>query len=458
MPLSHPGRTARRGRRRGGRRGRWAGWRGRRRWGTGRIGRVRRGFGRAWRWGLRRGRRLGASARAGLDRLLQARWSAGLGRLPGMPKRSPYIFYVGPFYGAGGYNYEARAVLKQLLEAGFTVRVLPPPPAGRWWAGLEIDDHLGSLFPLLHRPVRGRRPQVSLIHATPDAFGAAAPGTIRIGRTMFEADRLPPGWVAACRSMHAIWVPSHFNYHTFAASGVDPRRLRVLPVGVDTQLYHPAAPPLPLPGARGFRFLSVFSWLQRKGWPLLIEAFAREFHPDEDVTLVLKTYPGVAPIIQGFIAGLRLPWEGTAPIILDQRALSARQLAGLYTACDAFVLPTRGEGWGLPLQEAMAAGLPVIATRWSAQTDFLNDDNAYLIDLEGLEPAPPHVELGHLYGGLHWAKPSLHHLQALMRHVFTHRAEARAKGARARHDAVHRWDVRLTGPAFAHELARWVQG
>src|SRR5690606_9479193 len=126
------------------------------------------------------------------------------------------------------------------------------------------------------------------------------------------------------RSMHTIWVPSHFNYHTFAASGVDPRRLRVLPVGVDTQLYHPAAPPLPLPDARGFRFLSVFSWLQRKGWPLLIEAFAREFHPDEDVTLVLKTYPGVAPIIQGFIAGLRLPWEGTAPIILDQRALSAR--------------------------------------------------------------------------------------------------------------------------------------
>ena len=375
-----------------------------------------------------------------------------------MPKRSPYVYYVGPFYGPGGYNYEARAVLRHLLDAGFIVRVQPPPPPGRWWAGLEIDDHLGHLFHLLHRPARGRRPQVSLVHATPDAFFAAPPGTVRIGRTMFEADRLPPAWVAACGTMHAVWVPSHFNYHTFAASGVDPRKLRILPVGVDSALFRPDAPPMPVPGARGFRFLSVFTWLQRKGWPLLVEAYLREFHPDEDVTLILKTNPGVAPILEAFVTGLRLPWDGHAPIIVDQRGLPAPHLAGLYAACHAFVLPTRGEGWGLPLMEAMAAGLPVIATRWSAQTDFLNDDNAYLINLEGLEPAPPHVELGHLYGGRLWAKPSIDHLRALMRHVFTHREEARTKGMRARHDVVHRWDVRLTGPAFAHELARWVRG
>jgi len=374
-----------------------------------------------------------------------------------MPRRSPYIYYIGAFYGAGGYPYEARTVLKHLLDAGFTVRVLPSPPKGPWWNGLEIDEAFGRLFQLLRHPVRGRRPRVTVVHMTPEAFGAARGRGVRIGRTMFEADRLPRRWVAACNRMHAIWVPSPFNYHTFAQSGVDPRKLRVLPVGVDTRLYHPQAPPQPLPGARGFRFLSVFSWLRRKGWPLLVEAFAREFHPGEDVTLVLKTSPGAAAAVREFVQSLRLPWAATAPILVDERPLSAAEMAGLYTACDAFVLPTRGEGWGLPLLEAMASGLPVIATRWSAPADFLHEGNAYLIDLERLEPAPPDVELGHLYGGLRWAKPSVDHLRALMRHVFTHRSEARAKGQRARLDAVSLWDTRVTGPAFVQELAQWVR-
>ncbi|HEY8495839.1 MAG TPA: glycosyltransferase [Limnochordales bacterium] len=374
-----------------------------------------------------------------------------------MPRRSPYINYIGAFYGAGGYPYEARTVLKHLLDAGFTVRVLPPPPKGRWWRGLEIDEGLGRMFALLRQPVPGRRPHVTVVHMTPEAFGAARRSTVRIGRTMFEADRLPPRWVTACNRMHAIWVPSRFNYQTFAASGVDPRKLRVLPVGVDTELYNPRATPLPLPGARGFRFLSVFTWIRRKGWPLLVEAYVREFHPAEDVTLVLKTTPGAATVIREFLRSLRLPWAGTARIVVDERPLSAAEMAGLYTACHAFVLPTRGEGWGLPLLEAMASGLPVIATRWSAPTEFLHDGNAYLIDVERLEPAPRDVELGHLYGGLRWAKPSITHLRALMRHVFTHQEEARAKGERARREAVTRWDTRVTGPAFVQELAQWVR-
>src|SRR5690606_6170044 len=261
--------------------------------------------------------------------------------------------YIGAFYGAGGYPYEARTVLRHLLGAGFTVRVLPPPPKGRWWRGHEVDEGLGGMFELLRQPVRGRRPQVTLVHMTPEAFGAARRGSVRIGRTMFETDRLPPRWVRACARMHAIWVPSRFNYHTFAASGVDPRKLRVLPVGVDTRLYHPGAAPLPLPGARGFRFLSVFSWIRRKGWPLLVEAYVREFHPAEDVTLVLKTSPGAATVIREFLRSLRLPWERTARIVVDERPLSAAEMAGLYTACHALVLPSRGGGWGLPLPDAV---------------------------------------------------------------------------------------------------------
>jgi uncharacterized membrane protein YgcG len=50
--------------------------------------------------------------------------------------------------------------------------------------------------------------------------------------------------------------------------------------------------------------------------------------------------------------------------------LSSRELAMFYRGCDAFVLPSHGEGWGLPTHEAMAMGLPVVTTDWGGSTEF----------------------------------------------------------------------------------------
>ena len=63
-------------------------------------------------------------------------------------------------------------------------------------------------------------------------------------------------------------------------------------------------------------------------------------------------------------------------------------MPALYRAADCFVLPTRGEGFGRPLLEAMAAGVPVIATRWGGHTDFLDDQHAYLVEVEALVEVP----------------------------------------------------------------------
>jgi len=60
----------------------------------------------------------------------------------------------------------------------------------------------------------------------------------------------------------------------------------------------------------------------------------------------------------------------------------------LYKGADCFVLPSRGEGWGRPHIEAMSMGLPAIATNWSGNTEFMLEDNSYLIPINGLEPVP----------------------------------------------------------------------
>ena len=112
------------------------------------------------------------------------------------------------------------------------------------------------------------------------------------------------------------------------------------------------------------------------------------------------------------------------------------QMGALYRSADCFVLPTRGEGWGMPILEAMACGLPVICTDWGAQTEFINSDICYPIQVKRLIPAKAKCPY---YAGFEWADPDSEHLRQLMRYVYEHRAEAREKGGLAAQTAISKW-------------------
>jgi glycosyltransferase involved in cell wall biosynthesis len=246
---------------------------------------------------------------------------------------------------------------------------------------------------------------------------------------------------------------------TFAGSGVPRQKLRVVPGGVDTDIYHPAIPPLE-PHQKGFVFLSLFGWFDHKGWDILLTAYCNEFSPDEEVLLVLKTMDYMSHPIAierqaaALINSLGKPAEAIPEVRLINRSLAGSQMPGLYTSCDAFVLPSRGEAWGRPYLEAMACGLPVIGTGWSGNLEFMNDENSYLIDIEGLEDVRRDVDM-QLYQGHKWARPSLEHLRHLMRFCFEHRQEARDKGNRARQDVCRKWTWKHAANAVMQELAKF---
>jgi GT2 family glycosyltransferase len=281
------------------------------------------------------------------------------------------------------------------------------------------------------RPFAGSGVQV--LYGQGDVFDRNN-GKYKIGFSMLETDHIPAAWVAAANRMDEVWVPSSFNAETFRNSGVK-RPIHVIPLGIDPDYFNPSITSYRLGDL--FTFLSVFEWGERKAPEILLKAFNDEFKHDEDVALVCKTNnsdPGVNVATQ--VRRMKLKATGGRIIFSLNELIPTAQLPALYRSADCFVLSTRGEGWGMPVLEAMACGLPVIATDWSSHCDFMNEENAYPVRVERLVFAEAKCPY---YKGFKWAEPSYEHLRAQMRHVYENREEARAKGARAAIEARERW-------------------
>ncbi|ELR11314.1 glycosyltransferase, group 1 domain containing protein [Acanthamoeba castellanii str. Neff] len=251
--------------------------------------------------------------------------------------------------------------------------------------------------------------------------------------------------------MSEIWVPTDFHASSFAKSGVNPDKLVVIPESVDVDAFNPDTS-LPLERLPGypetqdhFKFLSIFKWEARKGWDILARAFYEEFTQQDNVTLYLLTnafHPEKGLNFTDEVrkigvqvceaAGRHI--DSLPGLIMIDTHVPQTDLPRLYKSVQAFVLPTRGEGWGRPIAEAMSMGLPTIATAWSGPTQFMNETNSYPLPIEGLTmiEQPP-------WKGHYWAEPNRAELRRLMREVVSNPEAARERGANARADALHRW-------------------
>lgn len=316
-----------------------------------------------------------------------------------------------------GYAIHSEEMALQLDTLGVELLYRPTP----WPVPARITHP--ALQAIAARPLRNDMPQVSYDQA--NLFYTAHPG-YKIGFTMLEVNGLPTDWVAACNAMDEVWTPSHWGAETFAAAGVK-RPIHVMPLGFDPARFHPGLPARPLRDR--FTFLSVFEWGERKAPDLLLRAYSAAFGPNDDVLLIIRTNNFDGDVDVGRqIAELRLPRRGPPVALLLNQQIAAEELGSLYRSADCFVLPTRGEGWGMPLLEAMACGVPVITTDWSGQTEFINPDLGFMVRVRALVPAEAKCEY---YTGLRWAEPDFDHLVAQMRYVYENRQFARAVGARA---------------------------
>lgn len=180
--------------------------------------------------------------------------------------------------------------------------------------------------------------------------------------------------------------------------------------------------------ARGFRFLHVSSCFPRKGVDALLAAWGRAFSKSDDVSLVIKTFDNPHNDIRDRLARQRAANPDYPDVVLIVDDLPDTRLKGLYQQCHALVAPSKAEGFGLPLAEAMLSGLPVITTGWSGQLDFCSDDTAWLVDYH-FEPADSHFNLP----GSLWATPDVEDLARALQAV--HRAVPEELHARVQRGA-----------------------
>lgn len=336
------------------------------------------------------------------------------------------VVWEGPFFAHHSFANVNREVVTLLAgRDDVDVGVIADAPE-------EPDDPAGAASGVL-APLIGHRPTSvahHVRHRWPPDFTRPRAGRYVVMQP-WEFTQVPTAWVDGIRAVaDEVWVPSVFTRDAFVRSGVDPRTVAVVPHGVNPDVFHPHEPPWPLATDRAFRFLFVGGATERKGFDLLLRAYVREFTADDDVCLVVKDFhygDQAAGVVRDL---LRRP--GAPEILYSYGTTAPERLGGLFTACHCSVHPYRGEGFGLPIVEAMACGLPVIVTGAGPAVEYCTDEAGYLLPASEV-PVPPEVWSPALPTPRppRWYAPDVAALRRAMRHVYEHPDEARWKGARA---------------------------
>jgi glycosyltransferase involved in cell wall biosynthesis len=265
----------------------------------------------------------------------------------------------------------------------------------------------------------------------PPALVRQVPGR-RVLWWFFESDHLPHKWLDEIEPYDEIWAPSTWARDVLLAHRVAPGRVRVVESGVNTRIFRPAREPQP-----GFVFLLVGKYEGRKSVDETVEAFVAEF-PAAQYPAVQLWLKADFPLFPDRVHALARRLAHDPRIRIVSGNFSDEQMALIYNRADAFVFPSKAEGFGLPLLEAIACGVPSITTHVSAQTVFLDRMPGLYAPVSYTVAPIVDPDYQHFYaqdyageGFGNWALPSVASLRQAMRAVHDDPEAWRERAGRA---------------------------
>jgi glycosyltransferase involved in cell wall biosynthesis len=256
----------------------------------------------------------------------------------------------------------------------------------------------------------------------------------------WEYGRVPRTWVGPIVGLvDEVWVPSRSVARTYVASGIPADRVRVVPNGVGLDRFRPGLDPLPLATRKSVKLLFVGGTIPRKGFDVLLAAYRWAFTADDDVCLVVKEF-GAGTFYRHQTAGAEVARHRADPSAPEVEYLGAdlseADLPRLFAACDALVHPYRGEGFALPVLEAMACGRPVVVTAGGPTDEFVPPAACWRVPSTVAYFPDDRVGEWETAGRPWWLEPDSHALVQILREVVADTAGRAARGAAGRRAAL----------------------
>lgn len=262
---------------------------------------------------------------------------------------------------------------------------------------------------------------VNLIHLNPDQWDEAMQLFPRryfdrhynIGVWLWELESLPRPWLRLLDFVDELWVPSEFIAR--AARKETDKPITVIPYGIEIDKPKLTRADLGLPEDQ-FIALAMFdshSYVHRKNPMAAIEAFTEALAGKPDTMLVLKAnHPKEKEIelLEKQLKDARVQYK-----IIRER-MSRECLNGLIACSDVFISLHRSEGFGLPIAEAMMLGTAVVATNWSANSEFMDETCAGCIGY-GMVPVGDRYHYA-TESSDQWAEPDIHEAAGYLKKLY----------------------------------------
>jgi len=348
----------------------------------------------------------------------------------------------GHFFDAGGYSKTNRNLVRGLLQNGIQIELDPVN---------NQTTELPECETIFYRNlIKHSSPKIAIDSVVPIYCQKYPDSIYPILYTTVESTTIPQQFIDGMKLYKEIWTTSSFCQQVLNNYGFT--NTYVISNSINTDMYCQAGNKLTFdPPLKNFVFVSVFAWNYRKGYDVLIKSFLREFTSKDDVSLLLVTRPythsdgqsEAKTFINNCIESMNI--KNPPHIVIYDKLLPEEKMPALYRSCNAFVLFTRGEGFALPFAESALCGLPVIATNFSGQTDYLTYDNSYFLEIDKLCELPVGATNVHFWDKQLFPALTSKHVtqeaQKLLRHVFDNQGEAQEKNKKLQQLVKERYNI-----------------
>lgn len=323
------------------------------------------------------------------------------------------INLIGDILAETGLGQSMR-ILASILEEGgipFTIKQVDSP------GGLKLDNDMWE-----SRISDDLKYSINLIHINPNIWAEnynrfsenILNYRYNIAYWLWELEEFPDRWVDCIETVDEIWTPSEFISNCIRKKTNKTVETVPYSIQLDTNNYYPREFfKLPLDK---FLFLTMYDYKsiqERKNPQAVIKAYKAAFGQDDlEVGLVIKInhLNNKMELVQ-----LKQELAGYPNIYYIIDNLSRKEVESLIADSDALISLHRSEGFGLPLAEAMYLGTPVVATGWSANTEFMDKDCSCLVDYKLVKI---NKSIGPYEKGNYWADADVNQASEYMRKLY----------------------------------------